>query len=102
MITAGVATVASIPDTGTWNAQSGIHEEPQEADPGVNGLSLLEYMDLIASEETADKDENSADEQWMSKLVGPETEACTKSEMPEQRAHTDKEHNGNHPSVPSD
>ena len=102
MIASGVAVVASIPDPGSWDAQSGISEEPQEADPGVNGLSLLEYMDLIASEETAEKNERSADGPWASKFFGTNTEACTKNEMPERRAHGDNEHHGAAHSFPND
>lgn len=104
MSTSGVAVVASIPDTGSWDAQAstGICEEPQEADPGVNGLSLLEYMDLIASEDTAANDGGSADGPWASKFFGTDTEACTKNELPEQHAHSDNEHHGAAHSLPNE
>jgi hypothetical protein len=54
--------------------QAGIDEEPQDADPGVHGLSLLEYMDLITSEEATEQDPSStADAAWMSSVLGAGT-----------------------------
>jgi hypothetical protein len=68
---AGVAVVANMPADTCELSQAGIDEEPQDADPGVHGLSLLEYMDLIASEETAEQDASSSSGvPWMSSMLG--------------------------------
>lgn len=93
--TAGVAVVATIPDTGRRGSQAGIQEEPQEADPTCKGLSLLEYMDLIAREETAEQDQNSTAEPWISSLFAPGADTSTKNESPGKCTQDEQDHTGN-------
>lgn len=71
---AGVAVVADIPNSRP-EVQLDIQEAPPDADPVVHGLSLLEYMDLIASEDTAENSHDRKEERapWMSQLLRSDT-----------------------------